>query len=323
MARRLSIAAVAARFLHAVGMLTSKTLASHGPVSDLGAMGTYVVGIALAVTAVVSFRQRNRRTVPKRPRRTIGTMMWRVRATLPDRPGALALLAAECGRSEVNILGFQVFPGVDLVTDELVLASACGLDGRGRGRAGGPFGRYGGQCRPLHGGGPGRPADPLRPGRGVGARSPASFPDVLARLFDAESEPATGESSQDVLDVTVVSVLVQVRRTAPFTATEHARAAALAGVVDDVLERAATASGQTPTPTGADPDFVSEANQVTAVVDGASVGSAAIRPALDEPDALVLTLAVDPAWRRRGIGSRLLAEAVRLAAAPGTRRSWC
>ena len=29
----------------------------------------------------------------------------------------------------------------------------------------------------------------------------------------------------------------------------------------------------------------------------------------------VLTLAVDPAWRRRGIGSRLLAEAVRLAAA--------
>ncbi len=50
----LSIAAVAARLLHAVGMLTSKTLASHGPVRDLGAMGTYVVGIALGVTAVVS-----------------------------------------------------------------------------------------------------------------------------------------------------------------------------------------------------------------------------------------------------------------------------
>jgi uncharacterized membrane protein YecN with MAPEG domain len=50
----LSIAAVAARVLHAVGMLTAKTLASHGPVKDVGAMGTYLVGIALGVTAVIS-----------------------------------------------------------------------------------------------------------------------------------------------------------------------------------------------------------------------------------------------------------------------------
>jgi len=50
----LSIAAVAARYVHAVGMLTAKTLASHGPVRDIGAMGTYVVGIALGVTAIVS-----------------------------------------------------------------------------------------------------------------------------------------------------------------------------------------------------------------------------------------------------------------------------
>ena len=47
-------------------------------------------------------------------------MLWR-RATVPDRPGALAVLATECGTSQVNILGFQIFPGVDLVTDELVL----------------------------------------------------------------------------------------------------------------------------------------------------------------------------------------------------------
>jgi hypothetical protein len=55
-------------------------------------------------------------------------MLWRVRATLPDRPGALAALAAECGSSAVNILGFQVFPGVDLVTDELVLDTPEGWE---------------------------------------------------------------------------------------------------------------------------------------------------------------------------------------------------
>ena len=50
----LAIAAVAARSLHAVGMLTSKTLAAHGPLRDLGAMGTYVTGVALGVTALVA-----------------------------------------------------------------------------------------------------------------------------------------------------------------------------------------------------------------------------------------------------------------------------
>ena len=239
-------------------------------------------------------------------------MLWRVRATLPDRPGALARLAAECGRSEVNILGFQVFPGIDLVTDELVLDTPEGwavddVDALVV-RSGGTS-VSAARCTEA--------ALVDQPTRYVQAAAsvlaaPASFPDVLARLFDAEAEPASGESSLDVLDVTVASVLVQVRRTAPFTATEHTRAAALAGVVNDVLERAATVP--TPEPSGAGPEFVTEATQVTAVVDGASVGRAAIRPALDEDDAYVLTLTVEPAWRRHGIGSRLLAEAVRLAA---------
>jgi len=50
----LAIAAAAARGLHAFGMLTSKTLASHGPVRDAGAMGTYLTGIALGITALVA-----------------------------------------------------------------------------------------------------------------------------------------------------------------------------------------------------------------------------------------------------------------------------
>lgn len=50
----LAIAALASRSLHAVGMLTSTSLASHGPVRDTGAMGTYATGIALGVTALLA-----------------------------------------------------------------------------------------------------------------------------------------------------------------------------------------------------------------------------------------------------------------------------
>jgi uncharacterized membrane protein YecN with MAPEG domain len=50
----LAVAAVVSRYLHAYGMLSAKTLASHGPVKDAGAMGTYLTGIALAVTAVAT-----------------------------------------------------------------------------------------------------------------------------------------------------------------------------------------------------------------------------------------------------------------------------
>jgi len=44
-------------------------------------------------------------------------MLWRVRTTLPDRPGALAMLAATCGEAGVNILGLQIYPRVESVTD--------------------------------------------------------------------------------------------------------------------------------------------------------------------------------------------------------------
>lgn len=50
----LSLVAVGSRVLHAVGMLRSSTLATHGPLRDLGAMGTYLSGIALGVTAIVA-----------------------------------------------------------------------------------------------------------------------------------------------------------------------------------------------------------------------------------------------------------------------------
>jgi uncharacterized membrane protein YecN with MAPEG domain len=50
----LAVAALAARSLHAFGMLTSTTLASHGPLRDAGALGTYLTGVLLGVTALVA-----------------------------------------------------------------------------------------------------------------------------------------------------------------------------------------------------------------------------------------------------------------------------
>jgi uncharacterized protein len=50
----LAVTAVGVRTLHAVGMLTSASMASHGPLRDVGAFGTYALGIALGVTAIVA-----------------------------------------------------------------------------------------------------------------------------------------------------------------------------------------------------------------------------------------------------------------------------
>ena len=50
----LAVAALVVRTTHAVGMLTASTLASHGPLRDIGAIGTYATGIALGVTALVA-----------------------------------------------------------------------------------------------------------------------------------------------------------------------------------------------------------------------------------------------------------------------------
>lgn len=49
-----AVVATVARYVHATGMLTSKSLAEHGPVRDSGAMFTYLSGLALAVTAIAS-----------------------------------------------------------------------------------------------------------------------------------------------------------------------------------------------------------------------------------------------------------------------------
>jgi uncharacterized membrane protein YecN with MAPEG domain len=50
----LAVAALAARSVHAVGILASNTMATHGPLRDIGALGTYLTGIALGLTALIA-----------------------------------------------------------------------------------------------------------------------------------------------------------------------------------------------------------------------------------------------------------------------------
>jgi ribosomal protein S18 acetylase RimI-like enzyme len=248
-------------------------------------------------------------------------MLWRVRTTLPDRPGALAMLAATCGEAGVNIQGLQIFPGVESVTDELVLstpddwtaADLADLVGRSGGLS-----VSAGPC--TEAALTDQPTRYVQAARTILAQ-PASFPEVVARLFDAESEPTVGVHDADIMEMTVGEVQVQVRRTAPFTATEHARAAAMADLVSDVLERtresALAPSMGRRVGGGATPEYVADGDSVSALIDGQAVGLAVVRPAAEEPDVRPVTLRVDPAWQRRGIGTRLLVDAARLANALG------
>ncbi len=247
-------------------------------------------------------------------------MLWRVRTTLADRPGALAELTTACGAAGVNILALQVFPGVDRVTDELVLrtpddwelADLADLVERSGGSRVSVL-----PCTEATLGD--QPTRYVLAARSILAQ-PASFPDVVAHLFDAEADPASSplEPLLDAMDLEIGDVSVQLRRTVPFTAAEHARGAALAELVTDVLAAAQPRSAPVPGDGGdgdGAPTLETGEAAVSAYVGGAVVGSASWT--VDDERAWHLDLVVDPAWRRRGIGSRLLLESVRAARAGG------
>lgn len=251
-------------------------------------------------------------------------MLYRVRTTLQDRPGALAELAARCGAAEVNILAMQIFPGIEGVTDELVLRVP---ESWGVPEIEHLLHQAGGSCVTVRGCTEAALVD--QPTRFVQAArtvlaQPARFPEVVAGLFDAEAEPldAVESDSMDVMEMTVGDVVVHVRRAAPFTATEHVRGAAMAELVSDVMVReAATMVQRVPglrLDTSVAPEYVASADAVTAMVAGTAVGVALLG---EEPESGVrkVSLDVDPAWRRRGIGSRLLRDVARLATGQGAQ----
>jgi GNAT superfamily N-acetyltransferase len=249
-------------------------------------------------------------------------MLWRVRTTLPDRPGSLAVLAQGCGAAGVNILGLQIFPGIEAVTDELVLRTPEGWglpEIAHLVEASGGLAVSAAPC--TEAALSDQPTRYVQAARTILTR-PASFPEVVAMLFDAEADPAPGTLApvQDVMDMTVGDVQVQVRRTAPFTATEHARGAAMAELVSDVLARgreAAAPTGGRRVGVGSTPEYVIEGDSVRAVIDKVPVGLAVVGDTADEEGSRRVTLRVDPAWQRRGIGTRLLVDAARLAGSMG------
>ena len=245
-------------------------------------------------------------------------MMWRVRVTMEDRPGALARLADTCAAAEVNIVALQIFPGGADVTDELVLGTpgdwtmsdVVALVARAGGRdiAAATCSDAALMDQPVR---------YLHAAKRVVA-DPRCFTEVAAELFDADLDVAEPDAGgRDLIEMAVGGVLVQVHRDAPFTQPEHARAAALASLADEALQRGRRPGSVVPGSVDGDPQVTTRGEDlVLAYVDGHVVGRAQLHGQPDEKS-LGLSVAVDVAWRRRGIGSMLLRQAAGLGKSRG------
>ena len=91
----------------------------------------------------------------------------------------------------------------------------------------------------------------------------------------------------------------------------------MAELVSDVLGRdrpAFAPSGNRRMGSGAVPEFVVDGSRITVIADGVAVAGAIVMDADEADPALrAVDIEVDPSWQRRGIGTRLLSDAARLA----------
>lgn len=154
-------------------------------------------------------------------------MLWQVRTLLEDRPGALAALAACCGRDRVNILGLQIFPAADgRVLDEMVLHTPGGWsapDVEGLCERAGVADVTVAPCTPqaLED----QPVRYLRAARVV-TEAPELLEDQLCRVLDAVPADGAEDQASLLLD-DGAGPSVRLARGHAFTDTERARAAEL------------------------------------------------------------------------------------------------
>jgi GNAT superfamily N-acetyltransferase len=161
-------------------------------------------------------------------------MLWRIRTTLVDRPGILAEIALACGRSDVNILGMQVFPTSPRVTDEFIVSAPDGWEDVQLAEL---FEEAGGSHVSAT-----RVSDdslidaPTRYLRGVHQvlEDGRDAEEVLRELLETEPPDVADYRGHDVLDLTRRNgSTVRISRAIPFTAVERARAQALLSLVSD------------------------------------------------------------------------------------------
>ena len=206
-------------------------------------------------------------------------MYFRVRATLRERPGALALLAGRCGEAELNILGLQVFPDLGKVTDELVIHA------------------------PAH-----WTADGVSElVSGAGADEVSVEPCTTHDLLDQPTRWLTAAYDVTADPALLPTMLDRLLGPDPgaWTATEHARAAALSALAQPDDRHLPSQPAEV--------EYDETGQGVLALLAGHVVGAASFAG----EEGTLLRIEVAPAWRRRGIGTALLGRATVIAAGCG------
>ena len=207
-------------------------------------------------------------------------MFYRVRASLTERPGALALLASRCGEAGLNILGLQIFPDLGRVTDELVISV--------------PETWTAGAVAELV--------------SGAGGDEVSVEPCTTHDLIDQPTRWLTAAHDVVADPALLPTMLEKLLGPHPekWSATEHSRAAALTSLAESVTQESSSqgtaAVEYDETPSG-----------LVARIGGHVVGVAAFA----QTDAHELTIEVAPAWRRLGIGTQLLLRAASQEAVTG------
>lgn len=218
-------------------------------------------------------------------------MFYRVRTKLTDTPGALALLAQQCGDAGVNILALQIYPELGSVTDDLVVETpdswtAAAVVELVSGAGGDEVSVVPCATHDLVD----QPTAWLRAAMTV-LESPESLPAELTTLLGARVS---------------------------WSATEQVRAAALTGFA----ERARSAADFPPTSAAGSAvvEYAVEGETVFARIGAYVVGAARLLAVVEDAEGdtcIEASLEVAPAWRRLGIGRQLLRQVCGLAAGRG------